>query len=81
MQTIEANEAKLSELINTTNHGEIVLITQAGKPTAIISPVSINQSAVELAKISNKPKRQRRLGTATGLFTMSDDFDEPLDFK
>jgi hypothetical protein len=40
-------------------------------PVAILSPISINQPVLEKG-------RKRRLGTATGLFTMSEDFDEPL---
>jgi antitoxin (DNA-binding transcriptional repressor) of toxin-antitoxin stability system len=80
MRTVNAEDTKIPELLNTTAQGEIVLITRAGEPVAIVSPVSINQSALEIAP--QKPKRQRRLGTAKGLITIHEDFDEPLeDFK
>jgi antitoxin (DNA-binding transcriptional repressor) of toxin-antitoxin stability system len=84
MRTVNAEETKIPELLNTTAQGEIVLITQAGSPVAIVSPVSINQSALEIALKTppKKSKRQRRLGTAKGLITIHEDFDEPLeDFK
>jgi antitoxin (DNA-binding transcriptional repressor) of toxin-antitoxin stability system len=79
MRTVNAEETKLpNELLNTIADGELVLITQKGNPVAILSPVSITQSAVQDSQtVPLEP--QRRLGTATGMFTMSDDFNEPLD--
>jgi len=76
MLTVNANEAKIPELLNATAEGQIILITRQNTPVAILSPISINQPVYDAAK---RQKRQRRLGTATGLFTMSEDFDEPLD--
>jgi len=74
MLTVNAEEAKIAELLNAVSEGQVILITQQNTPVAILSPLSINQS--------KEQKRQRRLGTATGLFTISKDFDEPLeDFK
>jgi len=79
MLTVNADEAKIPELLNATAEGQIILITRQDAPVAILSPISVNQSALEETK---RRKRQRQLGTATGLFTMSEDFDEPLeDFK
>jgi len=76
--TINADEAKIPELLNATAEGQIILITRQDTPVAILSPISINQPVLEEAK----KRKQRRLGTATGLFTMSEDFDEPVeDFK
>ncbi|RKZ42763.1 MAG: type II toxin-antitoxin system prevent-host-death family antitoxin [Candidatus Parabeggiatoa sp. nov. 3] len=74
MLTVNADEAKIPELLNATADGQMILITRQDTPVAILSPIAINQPVLEEAK-----KRQRRLGTATGLFTMSDDFDEPLE--
>jgi antitoxin (DNA-binding transcriptional repressor) of toxin-antitoxin stability system len=76
MLTVNADEAKIPELLNATAEGQIILITRQNTPVAILSPISINQP------VQMQRKRQRRLGTATGLFTMSEDFDEPVeDFK
>jgi antitoxin (DNA-binding transcriptional repressor) of toxin-antitoxin stability system len=79
MQTIDFEEAKLpSELLNTITNGQLVLITNAGNPVAILSPVSITQFAVNNSQpISNTSPRQ--LDTAKGSVWMSDDFNEPLD--
>ena len=74
MLTVNADEAKIPELLNATAEGQIILITRKNTPIAILSPISINQP------VQMPIKRQRRLGTATGLFTMSEDFDEPLEY-
>jgi len=76
MLTVNVDEAKIPELLNATAEGQIILITRQDTPVAILSPISINQPVLEEAR---KRKSQRRLGTATGLFTMSEDFDEPLE--
>jgi len=77
MLTVNADEAKIPELLNATAEGQIILITQQDAPVAILSPISINQPVLE-----KRQKCQRQLGTATGLFTLSEDFDKPLeDFK
>jgi antitoxin (DNA-binding transcriptional repressor) of toxin-antitoxin stability system len=76
MLTVNVDEAKIPELLNATAEGQMILITRQDTPVAILSPISINQPVLEEAR---KQKCQRRLGTATGLFTMSEDFDEPLE--
>ncbi len=79
MHTVDFKEAKLpSELMNSITDGQLVLITTAGNPVAILSPVSITQSAVSHSpSISNTSPRQ--LDTAKDSVWMSDDFNEPLD--
>ena len=76
MLTVNADEAKIPELLNATATGQVILITRQDTPVAILSPISINQPVLEQTK---RQKRQRRLGSATGLFTLSEDFDEPLE--
>ncbi|EDN69986.1 hypothetical protein BGP_2395 [Beggiatoa sp. PS] len=78
IQTVDFEEAKLpSELLNTITNGQLVLITNAGNPVAILSPVSITQSAVNDSQPISTSSRQ--LDTAKGLVWMSDDFNEPLE--
>jgi antitoxin (DNA-binding transcriptional repressor) of toxin-antitoxin stability system len=84
MRTVNFEEAKLpSELLNTIANGELILITLAYNPVAILSPVSITQSIVKSSQPINtspkSPKIQRQLGTAKDSIWMSDDFNEPLD--
>ncbi len=75
MLTVSADEAKIPELLIATAEGQIILITRQNNPVAILSPISINQTVF-------REEKKRQLGTANGLFTMSEDFDEPLeDFK
>lgn len=77
--TVNVDDAKISELLNATAEGQLVLITRQNIPIALLSPIAINQTVLEGTKVL---KQKRRLGTATGLFTLSEDFDEPLqDFE
>jgi antitoxin (DNA-binding transcriptional repressor) of toxin-antitoxin stability system len=82
MRTVNVEASKLPDgLLNTIAEGEIVLITREENPVAILSPVSVMQSAVTTSQSTSpeSQKIQRRLGTAKGLIWMSDDFNEPLD--
>ena len=67
--TITEVVQQLPDLINAIQHGEEIIITKDNCSVAKIVPAT-----------SNKPRP--RFGSAKGLITMSDDFDEPLeDFK
>jgi len=61
------HEAKthFSKLIEKARFGEEVIVAKAGKPVVKIVPV-------------DAPKKQRRPGSALGMFTMGDDFGDPL---
>ncbi|OWY65046.1 DUF2281 domain-containing protein [cyanobacterium TDX16] len=67
MQQVNLFEASqhLSELIEAAMRGEEVIITKNEQPVVKLTPL--------LAQ------RRRQPGSAKGLVTMSDDFDEPLD--
>ncbi len=71
MQEINLAEASknLPELIEAAINGEEVVITKDEQAVVKLTPVS-------------PVKRRPLFGSAKGLITMSDDFDEPLeDFK
>ncbi|MEW6211774.1 MAG: type II toxin-antitoxin system Phd/YefM family antitoxin [Acidobacteriota bacterium] len=71
MHQIDLNEAKthLTDLIEAAVKGEEVVITRDDQPLVKLVPVS-------------KTKTKRKPGSAKGMITISDDFDEPLeDFK
>lgn len=73
MQQINLNEASkhLSELIDAANKGEEIIITKDDQPVAKLVPVP-----------PVKTRRPAKAGSAKGLVTIADDFDEPLeDFK
>ncbi len=61
------HEAKthFSKLIEKARLGEEVIVAKAGKPVVKIVPV-------------NAPNKQRQPGSARGMFSMGDDFDDPL---
>lgn len=65
MQQINLTEASkhLPELIEAANRGEEIIITKDDQPIAKLVPF----------------KRGRRAGSAKGLVTISEDFDEPID--
>lgn len=68
MQQINIAEASkhLHDLIEAALTGEEIVITKDERPVVKLVPV----------------KRRRRAGSAKGLITISEDFDEPLeDFK
>lgn len=68
MVQVSAEEAKtrLTELIAEAINGETVFITQNGQQVVQLVPVT-------------QPERRPRFGSAKGLITMADDFDEPLE--
>lgn len=71
MQQINLAEASkhLPDLIEAALGGEEIVITKDDQPVVKLTPVS-------------SVKRRRQPGSAKGLVTISDDFDEPLeDFK
>jgi prevent-host-death family protein len=67
MSTVNIHEAKsrLSELLRRVEAGEEVVIARAGKPVARLLPF-------------DAPPAPRAPGTAQGLISIGDDFDEPL---
>ncbi len=71
MQQIDINKAKgqLDSLFQSALSGEEVLITQN------------NQPVLKLVRIAN-PQKRRQSGSAKGLISMLEDFDQPLeDFR
>jgi prevent-host-death family protein len=71
MQQINVEEASkhLPDLIEAALRGEEIVIAKDDRPVVKLTPVS-------------PAKRRRQPGSAKGLVTISEDFDEPLeDFK
>ena len=68
MQQITLDEASqhLSDLIEAALNGEEIIIIKDNQPVVRLTPVS-------------PVKRRRKPGSAKGLITISDDFDEPLE--
>lgn len=66
MKTVNVYEAKthLSKLLGEVEEGEVVIIARGGKPVARL--VRFDEA------------EGRVLGRDTGLFSVPDDFDEPL---
>ncbi len=67
MRTVNIHEAKthLSKLIEAAAHGEETIIAKAGKPTAMLIPITAT-------------KIKRRFGGLKGQVKIADDFDKPL---
>ncbi len=68
MATREAaiETTQMSDVIKAAEDGDEVVLTRNGEPLARVVPV----------------RRARKAGSARGLFTVPDDFDEPLeDFR
>jgi prevent-host-death family protein len=67
MEQVNIHQAKthLSELLNRAMMGEDIVIARAGKPIVRLVPI-------------DKPKQNRVLGRDRGLFTVPDDFNDPL---
>ena len=66
-KTVNIHEAKthFSKLLRRVARGEEVVIARAGQPVARLSPI--------------KPAKKERVpGTAKGLVTIPDNFDDPL---
>ncbi|BAY25866.1 hypothetical protein NIES2100_56740 [Calothrix sp. NIES-2100] len=71
MQQITLDEASqhLSDLVEAALSGEEIIIIKDNQPVVKLTPVA-------------PVKRRPQFGSAKGLITISDDFDEPLeDFK
>jgi prevent-host-death family protein len=68
VQQIELEEAKaqIASLLQTALNGEEIVITQNDQPVLKLVPIAT-------------AKARRRSGSAKGLMTMSEDFDEPLE--
>ncbi len=67
MSIVNIHEAKtrLSELLRRVAAGEEIVIARAGKPVARLLPFEV-------------PRAPRMPGTAKGLISIGDDFDEAL---
>lgn len=63
---IEEAKTQLTDLIDAAVNGEEILITKDDQHVVKLVPVS-------------KAKPRPQFGSAKGLITMSDDFDEPLE--
>ncbi|MDT4952630.1 MAG: hypothetical protein QOJ02_768 [Acidobacteriota bacterium] len=63
---LEKAKAQISSLLQTALDGEEIVITQNEQPVLKLVPIP-----------AVKPRRQS--GSAKGLITMSDNFDEPLE--
>jgi prevent-host-death family protein len=68
MQQVDLDEAKihLLDLIEAAGKGEEIVITKDDQPVAKLVPIS-------------RAKPRPQFGSAAGLITMADDFDEPLE--
>ena len=68
MYQIELDKAKtqLETILQTALGGDEVLITRDAEPVLKLVPVQ-------------KPRLRRKAGTARGLISMTEDFDDPLD--
>ena len=67
VEIVSVGEAKahFSKLLARVEKGEKVIVARAGKPAARLVPV-------------RAPKAKREPGSAKGLFTIHDNFDDPL---
>jgi prevent-host-death family protein len=67
MEQVNIHHAKthLSELLTRAVMGEDIVIAKAGKPLVRLVPI-------------DRPQQNRVLGRDKGLFTVPEDFDEPL---
>jgi prevent-host-death family protein len=62
-------QAHLADLVEQAKQGGEVVLTEGGEPVAKIIPIS-------------RARTPREFGSAKGLITIADDFDEPLeDFR
>jgi antitoxin (DNA-binding transcriptional repressor) of toxin-antitoxin stability system len=59
----EVETTQLSDLVQAAENGDEVVLTRQGEPVARLVPL----------------RRKRKAGSARGLFTVPNDFDEPLD--
>lgn len=68
MHSVDVSQVELrfAELLRRVQAGEEVIVTRENEPVARIVPASTST-------------RKPRFGAASGLLTVADDFDEPLD--
>jgi len=64
--TIEDAQIQLSALIDAAINGETIVVVKNAQEEILFMPVS-------------KSPKLRQLGTGIGQFSISDDFDEPLE--
>lgn len=64
--SIDEIKQNLPAFLHLVEAGEVIIITQAGKPVAEIKPIATDSSA------------ERPFGLCAGEFIVPDDFDEPL---
>jgi antitoxin (DNA-binding transcriptional repressor) of toxin-antitoxin stability system len=82
MYEIELDKARttLGELIQTALGGEEVIIMENGEPILKLVRVSSPAGPIGFERTDRRSiKPHRQSGSAKGLISMSDDFDEPLD--
>ena len=65
--SVEEMQKELPFYLRRVEAGETVVIIREGKPIAELTPMQ-----------STQPQQKRPYGLAAGLFTVPDDFDEPL---
>ena len=67
MEQVNIHQAKthLSELLSRAVLGEDIIIAKAGKPLVRLVPI-------------NNPQKRRVLGRDKGLYTVPEDFNDPL---
>ena len=78
MHQIDLNVAKtqMASLIQSALDGEEVIITENDQPILRLIRVSASE---EPSSSYDREKHPRQAGSARGLISMSDDFDEPLE--
>lgn len=79
MQQITLTEASgcLPNLVDAVLNGEEVVITKDDQSAVRLVVMPLHSQA-----LTKREKRRQLFGSAKGLITMSDDFDQPLeDFK
>jgi antitoxin (DNA-binding transcriptional repressor) of toxin-antitoxin stability system len=81
-QRIDLNEAKtrMESLIQSALDGEEVIITENNQPVLkLVRVPEADAPNVLYRRESPTAKPRRQSGSARGLISMSDDFDEPLE--
>lgn len=82
MQSIDLDKAKteLARLIQSALDGEEIIITEGDRPVLkIIRILNADEPSVLFRRDQQVTKPRRQRGSAKGLISMSDDFDEPLE--
>lgn len=71
MKQIDVGQAQLGDALDAVHNGEEVVLTKEGLPVARLVPLEAPPVAALLGP--------RKAGSARGVFTVPDDFDEPLE--